>query len=60
MNIKGTVNKINYTTIHSDTFIYTEFFQFYNNLMNDKTLISIMKEFKYKGILCLHPNFASQ
>ena len=28
--------------------------------MNDKTLISIMKEFKYKGILCLHPNFASQ
>ena len=60
MYIKGTFNKLNYELIHSDTFILTEFFQFYNNLINDKDLIQIMQQFKYKGILCLHPFFSSQ
>ena len=60
MNIQGTMNKINYKIIHSDTFILTEFFQFYNNLMNHKDLIAIMNQLNYKGIFCLHPIFASQ
>ena len=60
MNIKGTINKINHKIIHSDTFIFTDFFQFYNNLMNHKALILKMKKFKYRGIFCLHPFFESQ
>ena len=60
MNIKGTIDKINYESIHSDTFILSEFFNFYNNLINDKTLLSIMRKYDYKGTLCLHPNYKSQ
>ena len=58
--IHGTFNKLNHENIHSDTFIFTEFFQFYNNLINDRDLILISQQFNYKGILCLHPFFSSQ
>ena len=60
MNIKGTINKLTYESIHSDLFISTEFFNFYNNLINDKILLSVMNEYGYKGTLCLHPYFKSQ
>ena len=60
MNIKGTINKLTYESIHSDLFISTEFFNFYNNLINDKILLSVMKKYDYKGTLCLHPYFKSQ
>ena len=59
-NIKGTANKIYYESIHSDTFKYTDYFKFYNNLVNDKKLIDIMEKFNYKGVFCLHPRFSSQ
>lgn len=60
MNIKGTVNVITYESIHSDSFKFTFFFNFYNNLINDERLISVMKKFNYTGIFCLHPSFSSQ
>ena len=60
MNIRGTFDKLKYKIIHSDTFIFTDFFQFYNNLINDKNLTLLMKQFNYKGVLCLHPLFESQ
>ena len=59
-NIKGTMDKLTYESVYSDRFISTEFFSFYNNLINDKTLLTIMKESDYKGTLCLHPYFESQ
>ena len=60
MNIKGTTNVITYESIHSDTFKFTNYFNFYNNLINDKKLIYIMKKYGYNGIFCLHPSFSSQ
>ena len=60
MNIKGTRDLITYKSIHSDTFINTEFFKFYNNLINEEKLLLIMKQNNYSGIFCLHPCFSSQ
>ena len=59
-NIEGTRESITYKSIHSDTFIYTKFFKFYNNLINDRKLHLIMKKNNYKGTFCLHPSFSSQ
>ena len=59
-NIRGTINLITYESIHSDTFKFTDFFNFYNNLINDEKLISVMRKFNYTGIFCLHPSFSSQ
>ena len=47
-------------TITSEAFINTTFFQYYNKLINNYQLINIMKTYDYKGLLCLHPNFAKQ
>ena len=58
--IKGTKNLITKESITSESFKNTTFFQFYNKLINNYQLINIMKTYHYKGILCLHPNFAQQ
>ena len=58
--IKGTKNLITKESITSESFKNTTFFQFYNKLINNYQLINIMKTYRYKGILCLHPNFAQQ
>lgn len=34
----------------------SEYFMFYNNLINDKNLIQIMKKYGYKGIFVVHPS----
>ena len=60
MNIKGTINLITYESIHSDTFKFTNYFNFYNSLINDERLISVMEKYNYTGIFCLHPSFSSQ
>ena len=60
MNIKGTTNLITYESIYSDSFKFTDYFNFYNNLINNEKLIYIMKEYNYTGIFCLHPSFSSQ
>ena len=60
MNIKGTKDLITYESLHSDTFIFSNFFKFYNNLINNKRLLIIMKMHEYKGIFCLHPCFSAQ
>ena len=46
--------------IHSDNFKSTQFFQFYNSLINNKKLIQTMKINNYKGIFCLHHYFRAQ
>ena len=43
MYIKGTLDIISYKSIHSDTFKFTDYFKFYNDLINDKYLLEIMK-----------------
>ncbi len=58
--IKRYKNSLILNKIHSDIFKNTEYYQFYNSLINDKSLIDMMKLYNYKGILCLHHNFAAQ
>ena len=60
MNIKGTTNTITYESVYSETFKLTDYFNFYNNLINDEKLIYIMKKYNYTGIFCLHPSFSAQ
>lgn len=60
MNIKGTTKINTYESIYSDSFKFTDYFNFYNNLINEEKLIYSMKKFNYTGIFCLHPSFSSQ
>ena len=48
------------SSIYSSNFKSTQYYQFYNNLINDKELIKIMKKNNYKGIFCLHHYFRAQ
>ena len=60
INIKGQINKTAYESIYSHSFKYTDYFIFYNKLINNNRLIDIMKRYNYTGIFCLHPVFSSQ
>lgn len=41
---------------YSEEFKESEYFQFYNNLINDKKLLNTMKKQGYKGIFLVHPS----
>ena len=58
--IKGTYNYKTFESIYSSNFNLTNFFNFYNNLINNDELLLNMEKFKYKGIFCLHPYFSKQ
>jgi len=59
-NIKGTIDLITYKSIYSETFTSTNYFHFYNKLINDQKLLLFMDKYNYKGIFCLHPCFSAQ
>ncbi len=42
-------------SVYFDRFNETEYFKFYNNLINDERLLSVMRENGYTGLFCLHP-----
>ena len=58
--IKGVNDLINHKNIESESFKNSNYFRFFNNFINNETLLLIMKTNDYKGILCLHHNFAAQ
>ena len=58
--IKGTSTPVTYESVYSDTFKYTEYFKFYNNLINSPKLLETMEKLNYKGIFCLHPSYFEQ
>ena len=60
MYIKGTTNSNTYESLYSHSFNSTDYFQFYNNLINDNELLINMKNYNYTGIFCLHPYFVQQ
>ena len=60
MYIQGTFNFISYECIYSHSFILTDYFNFYNNLINNEQLLMIMKKLNYSGIFCLNPHFSKQ
>ena len=58
--IKGTYDTKTFESIYSINFNSTNFFNFYNNLINNEELLLNMEKFNFKGILCLHPYFSKQ
>ena len=58
--IKGTYDLNTYESKYLPTFNSSEFFNFYNNLINDDELLIKMVELNYRGIICLHPFFSEQ
>ena len=58
--IKGTINAINKESIKSETFKNSTFYNLFNNLINDKQILNVMDKYDYKGVFCLHRNFAGQ
>ena len=58
--IQGTFNFNTHKNIYSNSFILTDYFNFYNNLMNNEQLLFIMKRLNYSGIFCLDPHFSQQ
>ena len=42
-------------SVYYDGFVRTEYFQFYNNLINDQRLLDTMRANGYTGLFCLHP-----
>lgn len=50
----------NTQSVYYDGFKQTEYFRFYNSLINDERLLSAMRERGYKGLFCLHPIHSKQ
>lgn len=46
---------INTSSVYFDGFVNTDYFKFYNGLINDERLLNAMREKGYKGLFCLHP-----
>lgn len=58
--IKESINPITHTSIYYNSFTFTEYYNFYNNLMNDKRLRLIMNQYNYTGLFCINSYFSSQ
>jgi len=58
-NIKESYDALS-QSVYFDGFKDTEFFKFYNSLINDEHLLEVMKKKGYTGLFCLHPIQAEQ
>ena len=58
--IKGTIDLVTHESIETESFKNTTYFKFYNSLINNEKLLSIMKQSQYRGIFCIHQNFVSK
>lgn len=54
--LQGKVNIINGTRAYNFNFKNSDYFNFYNNLINDKKLLNVMRKNNYKGIFVIHPS----
>ena len=59
-SIQGSYDQKTNKSIYYDKFKETEFFRFYNSLINDSRLLKAMKENGYTGLLCMHPMHMEQ
>ena len=60
MDLKSAFDSNTHESIYTLSFKSTNYFKFYNNLINDEQLLINMKDLDYKGILCIHPYFSKQ
>ena len=58
--IKNSYDFKTFESIYSITFNLTNYFNFYNNLINNDVLLRHMEKYNYTGVLCLHPYFSKQ
>ena len=58
--IKGSFDLKSFESIYYHSFVFTDYFKFYNNLINDDKLLAYMNQLNYRGIFCLHPNLQKQ
>ena len=58
--IVGSYDDTDGKSVYLDTFKDTEYFKFYNGLINDNRLIEALKETGYKCKFCLHPTHCKQ
>ena len=58
--IHGTRDLLTDKPIYNNDFNKTNFFKFYNNLINDKDIIYNMEIHNFTGLLCLPPYFSKQ
>lgn len=45
----------NTSSVYFDGFVDTDYFKFYNGLINDERLLKAMRDNGYTGLFCLHP-----
>lgn len=55
-NLGGKVKNHEGTRVYNPLFKESDYFKFYNNLINDKKLLDIMEENGYKGVFVTHPS----
>ncbi len=48
------------TSVYYDGFKDSDFFKFYNGLINNEKLLKVMRDKGYEGLFCLHPLFTEQ
>ena len=48
------------SSVYFDGFKNTDYFRFYNGLINNERLLAAMREKGYTGLFCLHPIFMKQ
>ena len=51
---------VTFESVYSESFKTTEYYRYFNKLINDNTLVDAMKEFGYRGIFSLHPSLKAQ
>ncbi len=59
-SIEGSYNPSTTESIYFEGFKDTEYYKFYNSLINDERLCKCMKKHGYKGVLCMHPIHSTQ
>lgn len=58
--IKGSYDSKENRSIYSDKFRESEFYKFYNALINDRRLLAAMRKYGYTGLFCMHPMQSEQ
>ena len=59
-SIRGSYDPASTVSIYYDGFRETDFFRFYNGLINDERLLDVMRRKGYRGLFCLHPIMKEQ
>lgn len=59
-SIKGSFDPKANKSVYFDKFKETEYYRFYQSLINDVRLLKAMREYGYTGLLCMHPMHSEQ